>query len=94
MKYRLIFLRVFKASDEPLGKSKYGKTSKSASRYFKGRHLIIYLLSNYRISPIRSKFRNFLERGQNCLTYENVCVYKNCYVSDIFRIGIEILQIR
>ena len=45
LKYRLIFLRVLKVFDEPLGESNTERQVKNISRYFKRRH-IIYLLSN------------------------------------------------
>ena len=45
LKHRLIFLRVLKVFYEHLGESDT-ETSRNISRYFKRRHLIIYLLSN------------------------------------------------
>ena len=46
------FLRVLKVFDEPLGESNTERQVKSISRYFKRRHLIIYLLSNSKKLPL------------------------------------------
>ena len=50
LKYRLIFLRVLKVFDEPLGESSTERRVKlSAGVSKEGAHLIIYLLSSHKI---------------------------------------------
>ena len=46
LKYRLIFFMSLESIWRAFRRVKYRKTSKNISRYFKRRHLIIYLLSN------------------------------------------------
>ena len=59
LKYRLIFFTSLESIWRAFRLVKYRKTSKNISRYFKRRHLIIYLLSNSKNFTLGVKILEF-----------------------------------